>query len=251
MPLYHWLLPCRRPSGQLGVPQNFGAHVTAIGGAERGMRGVINQGLSLSVKMGRIRPAGIRRCRRGFAASARLAHNAIIVITNHKCMIRGVTDCMTEQPPVSVALDELHVPHRVFRHPGPVQSLEQAAAERGQRPAQVVRSILFRLGDNRFAMVLIAGPEQVAWKSLRQQLGQSRLTMASDEEVLATTGYPVGAVSPYGLPRPLPIYIDYSVLDEEEISIGSGVRGVTVIMRSADLLRTLPGARVGSFQTAA
>ncbi len=72
------------------------------------------------------------------------------------------------------------VPHRVFRHSGPVRSLEQAARERGQRPEQVVRSILFRLGHDLFAMVLVAGPDQVAWKSLRQIVGQSRLTMASE-----------------------------------------------------------------------
>lgn len=155
---------------------------------------------------------------------------------------------MTNQPPVALALDELGVAHRVFVHPGPVHSLEQAAAERGQRPEQVVRSILFRLGQDRFAMVLVAGPAQVAWKTLRQYLGQSRLTTATEEEVLAVTGYPIGAVSPFGLPQPLPIYIDESVLAEEEISVGSGVRGTTVILRSADLRATLPDAEIGTFR---
>ena len=155
---------------------------------------------------------------------------------------------MTSQPPVALALDELGVSNRVFVHPGPVHSLEQAAAERGQRPEQVVRSILFRLGQDRFAMVLVAGPAQVAWKTLRQYLGQSRLTTATEDEVLAVTGYPIGAVSPFGLPQPLPIYIDESVLAEEEISVGSGVRGTTVILRSADLRAALPDAEIGTFR---
>ena len=114
----------------------------------------------------------------------------------------------TETPPVARALAALGIPHRVFRHPGPVTSLEQAAQERGQQPEQVVRSILFRLGADQYAMVLIAGPGQVAWRALRQHVGQSRLTLASEEEVLAVTGYPIGAVSPFGLPRPLPVLID-------------------------------------------
>ena len=151
-------------------------------------------------------------------------------------------------PPVAQALSALSIPYRVFTHPGPVASLEQAARERGQRPEQVVRSILFRLGENRFAMVLVAGPAQVGWKTLRQQVGQSRLTMASEEEVLAVTGYPIGAVSPFGLPQPLPVYIDESMLAEEEISIGSGVRGTTIILQAADLLRALPKAVLGRFQ---
>ena len=157
---------------------------------------------------------------------------------------------MTNQPPVASALADLGVPHRVFVHTGPVHSLQQAAEERGQRPEQVVRSILFRLSQDRFAMVLVAGPAQVAWKTLRQYLGQSRLTTATEEEVLAITGYPIGAVSPFGLPQPLPIYIDNSVLAEEEISIGSGVRGTTVILSSADLRATLPDAEIGLFRVA-
>ncbi len=149
--------------------------------------------------------------------------------------------------PVSHALTALNIPHREFAHSGPVHSLEQAAEERGQRPSQVIRSILFRLGEARFAMVLMAGPGQVSWKALRQAIGQSRLTMAAEDEVLRVTGYQIGAVAPFGLPEPLPVFIDQSVLVEDEVSIGSGVRGTTVILRSADLLRALPDAVVGKF----
>ncbi len=156
-------------------------------------------------------------------------------------------DAQHQEPPVAQALTALAIPHRVFRHTGQVTSLEQAAAERGQRPSQVVRSILFRLGAERFALVLVAGPDQVDWKTLRQIVGQSRLTMATAAEVLAVTGYPIGAVSPFGMPAPLPIYIDRSVLAEAEVSIGSGVRNTTVILRSADLLQALPAAVVGDF----
>ena len=97
-------------------------------------------------------------------------------------------------------------------------------------------------------MVLIAGPRQVAWRALRQHIGQSRLTLASEEEVLAVTGYPIGAVSPFGLPRPLPVLIDEELLAQEEVSIGSGVRGTTVILRVDDLRRALPDTEVGRFQ---
>lgn len=150
-------------------------------------------------------------------------------------------------PPVSLILTETGVPHRVFRHPGPVQSLEQAAQERGQRPEQVVRSILFRLGEGRYAMALMAGARQVSWPALRKYFGQSRLTMANEEEVLAVTGYRIGAVAPFGLAAPVEVLVDKSVLAEEEVSIGSGERGVTIILRSDDLMRALKDATVGDF----
>ncbi len=154
----------------------------------------------------------------------------------------------SEHPtPVTHALDVLDVPYRLFQHPGPVHSLEQAARERGQRPEQVVRSIVFRIGPDSFVMVLVAGPAQVSWPTLRSYLGQSRLTLANDHELLAATGYPKGAVSPFGLPAPMRILVDKSVLEEEEISLGSGKRYLTVILRTADLLNALGEVEIGEF----
>lgn len=145
---------------------------------------------------------------------------------------------------VTQELDRREIPYRVFRHPGPVKSLEQAAQERGQAPGQVIRSLLFRLAADDFVLALMAGPGQVDWKTLRRTLGEKRLTTAGEEEMLRLTGYPRGAVSPLGLPQPLRILADPAVFVPEEISIGSGVRGTTVILRSADLRRSLPNVEI-------
>ncbi len=154
---------------------------------------------------------------------------------------------MDDSTPVTRALAALNIPHRLFRHPGPVHSVEQAARERGQKVEQVVRSIVFRLSQDNFAMVLVAGTLQISWPELRRYVGQSRLTMASEDQVLAVTGYPVGAVSPFGLPAPLRILVDQSVLSQEEISIGSGERYATVILRTEDLLKALGPVEIGAF----
>jgi Cys-tRNA(Pro)/Cys-tRNA(Cys) deacylase len=95
--------------------------------------------------------------------------------------------------------------------------------------------------------VLIAGPSQISWPALRAYLGQSRLTMASEEEILAVTGYPIGAVSPFGLPDPIRILVDRSVIQAGEVSIGSGVRNTTVILDGADLMRALGQVDIADF----
>ena len=151
-----------------------------------------------------------------------------------------------DKPPASLALDKLGIQHRIFFHEGPVTSFEQAASERGQRPSQVVRSLLFQIRPEEFLMVLVAGPDQVNWRKLRQLVGRSRVRMASEEEVLEVTGYRIGTVSPFGMARPVKVMIDASVLKEEEISIGSGVRSTAILMSSADLQRALPDAEVVS-----
>jgi Cys-tRNA(Pro)/Cys-tRNA(Cys) deacylase len=154
---------------------------------------------------------------------------------------------MNELPPASHYLTDKNIPHGLFRHSGPVESLEQAARERGHKPEQVVRSIVFRLGTNQFVMVLMAGPAQVSWPELRTVLGVSRLSMASEEEVFQATGYRPGAVSPFGLPAPMRILADENIFVPEEISIGSGERGVAIIMNSMKLREALGDVEVGHF----
>ncbi|GAB4487214.1 MAG: YbaK/EbsC family protein [Anaerolineales bacterium] len=153
-------------------------------------------------------------------------------------------------PPVSRFLTEQGIAHRVFRHAQPIHSLEEAARERNQAPGQLIRSILFRLSAENFFMVLAAGPGQISWPALRARFGQSRLTMASEQEVLAVTGYRIGTVSPLGLPAPLRMLADEAVFTCDEISIGSGERNVAVIMASADLRRLLPDLEIGHWMAA-
>ena len=146
---------------------------------------------------------------------------------------------MTDQPPASIALEKLNIPHQVFRHQTQVNSFEQAASDRNQRPEQVVRSILFQIRPEEYLMVLVAGPAQIDWRKLRQLVKRSRVRMATEEEVLEVTGYRVGTVSPFGLKNPVKVLIDDSLLKEDEVSIGSGVRSVAIIMKSADIQRAL------------
>ena len=139
--------------------------------------------------------------------------------------------------PVTRALDAARIPYTLHLHDHPILSLEQAAQERGLRPGQIVRSLVFRGEDGRFLIVLAPGPEQVSWPKLRRHLGVSRLTTASPEEVLRVTGYEPGAVSPLGLPAPLRILADKTLPLEEQVSIGAGVRNAGVVLRTKDLLR--------------
>lgn len=71
--------------------------------------------------------------------------------------------------------------------------------------------------------------------------------MVDQAQILEMTGYPIGAVSPLGLPKPMRILVDRSVLQDGEVSIGSGVRNTTVILRSSDLMKIVGSAEVHDF----
>ena len=154
--------------------------------------------------------------------------------------------------PETPAIQELirsGVTFRIFQHNHPIESLEQAAIERGQDPQQVVRSILFRISAQEYVMVLMPGPRQISWKALRMLLAQNRISMASDDELLSVTGYQPGTVSPFGLPnpahiKPLRILAERSLFDQPEISLGSGIRGTAIILTPAQLLRAIPNLEV-------
>lgn len=154
---------------------------------------------------------------------------------------------MSPATPATHSLDLLGIPYRLFEHAQPPASLEEAARQRGQEPDQVIRSILFKCHGQDFFLALMAGPGQISWRKLRKYLGVSRISMASEKEVLAVTGYAVGAVSPLGLPQPLLILADASVFHPEQISLGSGVRGVAIIMKPSDLQRALGKMEIGAF----
>ncbi len=149
--------------------------------------------------------------------------------------------------PAAEALDRLGIPYRLFVHTQAPESFEEAASERAQTPDQIVRSIVFRLSPGEFIMVLMAGPGQISWKSLRTYLGVSRISMASQGEVLSATGFVRGAVTPLGLPNPMRILADQSVFSQDEISLGSGRRGTAIIMKSTDLQSALGKIETGEF----
>jgi Cys-tRNA(Pro)/Cys-tRNA(Cys) deacylase len=154
---------------------------------------------------------------------------------------------MPVSTPATRALDQRSIPYRLFQHQSLPESLDLAARERGQVPEQIIRSILFRYAKEQFFLTLVAGPGQISWRKLRAHLGVTRISMASEEQVLTVTGYAVGTVSPFGAPSPLRILCDVNVFKPVEISLGCGLRGVAIIMRSADLQRALGKIELGQF----
>jgi Cys-tRNA(Pro) deacylase len=53
------------------------------------------------------------------------------------------------------------------------------------------------------------------------------------------TGYQVGGTSPFGTRKPLPVYVERTILDLPRIYINGGRRGFLVSLLPSDLSRVL------------
>lgn len=162
---------------------------------------------------------------------------------------------LTVDSPVTTVLAEHNVDFNVMEIPlsddkKPIRSLEVLLSSQGLEPQSVVRSIVFKTADNEFVLLAVAGAARADWGVLRQYLKTRKCRMATFEEVLAATGYSVGAVPPIALPTSLKILLDESIEHYEQVVIGSGVLGFALSLKSTDLLSLMTSAERGQFVSA-
>jgi prolyl-tRNA editing enzyme YbaK/EbsC (Cys-tRNA(Pro) deacylase) len=99
-----------------------------------------------------------------------------------------------------------------------------AAAEAAEvEPEQIIKSVLF-VADGRPVLVITNGLTRIQRKRLADELAMSRrrVKMASGQQVQTITGYPIGAVPPFGHPQKLSTLLDEGVLHLAEVLGGGG-----------------------------
>ncbi len=147
----------------------------------------------------------------------------------------------TPVTPATKRLAASGVSHRLV-HNGKVESAEEAARRRGIALEQLVKTLVVRVEEGRYVLVLVPGDAGLDYKKLRIHLGVNRLTMPSPEEALAATGYPRGAITPIEAGG-WPVILDTRLTGHDEISLGSGVHGWAIHLSPDDLV-TLTGAEI-------
>ena len=120
--------------------------------------------------------------------------------------------------------------------------MEEAAAERGTPPEQVVKTLLVRQPDGRHIIALVRGDQRLSLKKLARLAGVKVLEMAPPADVPRITGYQIGAVSPLGLRRSeVAIYVDQHILEESMVSVSAGRHDAGLELASTDLVRAVSG----------
>ncbi|MDH3250781.1 MAG: YbaK/EbsC family protein [Acidimicrobiia bacterium] len=143
---------------------------------------------------------------------------------------------MATEKPSSPAIEAASVAGVDFRlvHHGEVSSAEEAAEKRGIAISQLAKTLVVRVEEDRYVLVLVPGDSGMDYKKLREHLGVRRLTMPDPDEALAATGYRRGTITPLGSGHPA--ILDRGLVGHAEISLGSGVEGWAIHIDPADLV---------------
>ncbi|NVD07504.1 YbaK/EbsC family protein [Vibrio sp. JPW-9-11-11] len=134
-------------------------------------------------------------------------------------------------------LESQQVAFRLLPHQTPAITIEDAAKQRGIRPAQMVKSIVLRDMSNRYAIACAPGDQAVDPKKVRALLDWRRMTCVAMQDVVSLTGYQVGTVVPILLRTPMAVVFDQRLLTEPEVTISSGSNMAGVALRCEDLLQ--------------
>ncbi len=122
--------------------------------------------------------------------------------------------------------------------PSSTHTAEDAAAAAGCELGQIVKTLAVYVAGAPL-LCLVPGDRRLDDRLLaaRRGVGRKQVKLASAEQVLALTGYPIGGVSPFGVPSPLPALVDESMRRFETVWIAAGSASAILPIRLDDLVR--------------
>ena len=96
---------------------------------------------------------------------------------------------------------------KIFYLEQTAKTAQDAATALGCNVGAIVKSLLFRTGDN-FVLCLVSGDKRCSLNKLKKILDEKDVSMANPDDVKKITGYTIGGVSPVGHLNKVKIYID-------------------------------------------
>jgi Cys-tRNA(Pro) deacylase len=131
-------------------------------------------------------------------------------------------------------------PYRYEAHGG----TRVSSRELGVDEHKVIKTLVMQDEARRPMLVLTHGDREVSTKQLARQIGCKSIEPCDPSVAQKHTGYLVGGTSPFGTRKPLPVYLERSVLGLDRVYINGGRRGLLVSIAPAELVRVLAPAVV-------
>ena len=115
-------------------------------------------------------------------------------------------------------------PYDYVDHGGTAESARQLGVDEHM----VVKTLVMQDERARPLVVLMHGDRQVSTKKLARAIGCKSVEPCRPEVAQRHSGYQVGGTSPFGLRKPMPVWVEAGVLALPRILINGGRRGFLV-----------------------
>ena len=116
---------------------------------------------------------------------------------------------------------------------------EVPAMSLGVSEHEVVKTLVMQDEAAKPLIVLMHGDRKVSTKNLARQADRKRVEPCKPEVAQRHTAYQVGGTSPFGTKKPMPIYMERSILELPKMYINGGRRGFLVGIAPSEIVRTL------------
>jgi Cys-tRNA(Pro) deacylase len=115
----------------------------------------------------------------------------------------------------------------------------ESSRQLGVPEHEVVKTLVMQDERSRPFVVLMHGDCEVSTKNLARAIGAKGVTPCDPVVAQRHSGYQVGGTSPFALRKPMPVYVEESVLALPRILINGGRRGFLVGIDPSVLTRQL------------
>lgn len=135
-------------------------------------------------------------------------------------------------------LEENNVKYQEFHHK-PVRTSQEADDVRPDYTMkQGAKALIIKArlnGDKKYFMLVLPGDKRIDSKRAKKMLKCKSFSFASEDEVVSITdGVLPGGVPPFGNLFKLPIYVDQTLSENDEIIFNAGDRSVSIAMKYSD-----------------
>lgn len=104
---------------------------------------------------------------------------------------------------------------------------------------RVIKTLIMEDEHAKPLVILMHGDCEVSTKNLARQTGRKSVAPCKPEQAQRNSGYQVGGTSPFGTRKAMPVYVEDTILEADEIYINGGRRGFVVEIASSVLKNEL------------
>jgi Cys-tRNA(Pro)/Cys-tRNA(Cys) deacylase len=136
-------------------------------------------------------------------------------------------------------LDTLKIPYTLHVYDWDEESLDAVSVAKkvGIPSSQIFKTLVLRGDKTGVLMACIPGNKELDLKVLAAVSGNKKVEMVPVKDLQTLTGYIRGGVSPLGVKKKYPIFIDQSIQDLDTVCISAGRRGLQIFLNGKDLVR--------------